>query len=73
MAYYRRPRRVCKVCKYGIELDYRKPEALKRYINRTGRILPKRATHLCAKHQRQLAREVKRARKLALLPCVERS
>ncbi len=49
-------------------LDYKHPEDLKQYMNRVGKILPKRATHLCAKHQRQLAREINRARKLALLP-----
>lgn len=39
-------------------------------MNRLGKILPKRATRLCAKHQRHLAREIERARKLALLPYV---
>jgi small subunit ribosomal protein S18 len=39
-------------------------------MNRLGKILPKRATRLCAKHQRRLAIEINRARKLALLPYV---
>lgn len=60
----------CNICEHGVELDYKRPEELKRYMNRLGKILPRRATHFCAKHQRQLAREVKRARKMALLPYV---
>jgi small subunit ribosomal protein S18 len=67
--YYRR-RRVCRVCERKQELNYKKPEELKQYMNRLGKILPRRATRLCAKHQRQLAREVNRARMLALLPYV---
>jgi small subunit ribosomal protein S18 len=51
-------------------LNYKKAEELKQYMNRLGKILPKRATRLCAKHQRRLAIEINRARKLALLPYV---
>jgi small subunit ribosomal protein S18 len=51
-------------------LDYKKADELKQYMNRLGKILPKRATRLCAKHQRRLAIEINRARKLALLPYV---
>ncbi len=69
MRYYRQ-QRICRVCERNIILDYKKPEELKQYMNRLGKILPKRATRLCARHQRQLAREIKRARKLALLPYV---
>ncbi len=65
--FYRR-RRVCRVCEGKAKLDYKHPEELKQYMNRVGKILPRRATHLCTKHQRQLAREINRARKLALLP-----
>ncbi len=49
-------------------LTYKQPDELKRYMNKLGKILPRRASRLCAKHQRQLSREVKRARKMALLP-----
>ena len=63
----------CRVCERNIKLDYKKPEQLKEYMNRLGKILPKRATRLCTKHQRQLAREINRARKLALLPYVGES
>lgn len=60
----------CKICEHNIELTYKRPDELKRYMNRLGKILPRRATHFCMKHQRQLAREIKRARKMALLPYV---
>lgn len=65
-----RRKRKCRVCEQKLTLDYKKPEELKQYMNRLGKILPKRATRLCAKHQRQLAVEINRARKLALLPYV---
>lgn len=58
----------CKVCEHNLVLTYKQPDELKRYMNKLGKILPRRATRLCAKHQRQLSREVKRARKMALLP-----
>jgi len=51
-----------------MELNYKRPDELKQFMNRLGKILPRRATRLCAKHQRHLAREINRARKLALLP-----
>ncbi len=63
-------RRKCRVCENKATLDYKKPQELKQFMNRLGKILPKRATRLCAKHQRQLALEINRARKLALLPYV---
>ena len=63
-------KRKCRVCEKNLELDYKKPEDLKQYMNRLGKILPRRATRLCAKHQRQLGIEINRARKLALLPYV---
>jgi len=63
-------RKKCRVCERNLTLDYKRPEELKQYMNRLGKILPKRATHLCAKHQRRLALQINRARKLALLPYV---
>jgi small subunit ribosomal protein S18 len=63
-------RRKCRVCEGKTILDYKKPQELKQFMNRLGKILPKRATRLCAKHQRQLGVEINRARKLALLPYV---
>ena len=51
-----------------IVFDYKDPEFLRRYITEGGKIMPRRISRLSAKQQRQLAREIKRARTLALLP-----
>ncbi|MFQ5793741.1 MAG: 30S ribosomal protein S18 [Candidatus Bipolaricaulia bacterium] len=63
-------RRRCRACERDYRFSYKDPGTLKHYMNRLGRILPKRTTHLCAKHQREVARVIKRARKVALLPYV---
>jgi len=57
-------------CPDGKCFDYKDVDTLKRYISESGRIKPRRQTGNCARCQRQLAREVKRARHLALLPFV---
>ncbi|MEE8593471.1 30S ribosomal protein S18 [Candidatus Bipolaricaulota bacterium] len=67
---FHRRKRKCRVCEKKLTLDYKRPEELKHFMNRLGKILPKRATRLCAKHQRQLALQINRARKIALLPYV---
>jgi len=64
----RKPRQRCEICKHNVELTYKRPEELRRYMNRLGKILPRRVSRLCAKHQRVLSREIKRARVMALLP-----
>jgi len=48
--------------------DYKKPEVLRRFISERGKIIPRGRSGICSKHQRVLAREVKRSRYLALLP-----
>ena len=53
-----------------VELDYKRPETLRPYLTDFGRIRPRRQTRLSAAKQRELVREVKRARHLALLPFV---
>lgn len=63
--------KTCRVCQQSVELTYKKPEVLKQFMNRRGKILSRRITKLCAKHQRLLATEIDRARKLALLPYEE--
>ena len=66
--YYSRPR-VCHFCTDpSSEIDYKQAEALRRFITEEGKIRPRRQTGTCAKHQRQLARAIKRARHIALLP-----
>lgn len=57
-------------CPEGRCFDYKDVDTLKRYINETGKIKPRRQTGNCARCQRELAREIKRARHLALLPFV---
>ena len=66
----RRPRRkVCQFCVDKVELiDYKEIARLRRYINERGKILPRRMSGTCAKHQRQLSVAIKRARAIALLP-----
>lgn len=66
----RRPRRkVCMFCKDKVEfIDYKDVNKLKKYITESGKISPKRATGTCARHQRELAIAIKRARTVALLP-----
>lgn len=64
-------KRVCYFCKNRItEIDYKDYELLRKYMTPRGKILPRRNTGSCAKHQRQLARAIKRAREMALLPYV---
>lgn len=66
----RRPRRkVCQLCVDKVEhLDYKDLPRLRRYISERGKILPRRMTGNCAKHQRQVSEAIKRARHIALLP-----
>lgn len=62
-------RRVCAFCADGIKvIDYKDVELLRRFLTDWGKIKPRRKTGTCAKHQRQLAVAIKRARHLALLP-----
>ena len=68
----RRPRRkVCAFCADKIEMiDYKDIPRLRRYLSERGKIVPRRVTGTCARHQRQLTTAIKRARLLALLPYV---
>ncbi|MCP5497988.1 MAG: 30S ribosomal protein S18 [Leptospiraceae bacterium] len=64
-------RKVCKFCvdkSYLENLDYKNIELLEKFITNRGKILPRRITGTCAKHQRQLVREIKKARSICLLP-----
>ncbi len=68
--YYARPR-VCYFCAEKMDhIDYKQVDLLRRYIDDDAKIKSRRQTGTCAKHQRQLARAIKRARHLALLPFV---
>ena len=70
----RRGRRRKKVCVYCADknavIDYKDVNKLKRYISERGKILPRRITGNCAKHQRALTVAIKRARHIALMPYI---
>jgi len=55
-----------------MKADYKDPDGLGRFVTDRGKILPRRITGTCAKHQRTLSREIKRARVLAYLPYVKK-
>ena len=62
-------KKVCALCAdKDLVIDYKDAEQLKKYINDKGKILPRRATGACAKHQRDITTAVKRARHIAILP-----
>ncbi len=63
----RRKKKVCLMCT-GKTFNYKDVDILKKYINERGKILPRRVTGNCARHQRYMAREIKRARAIGLLP-----
>lgn len=61
--------KVCHFCLNNIkEIDYKEADFLRRFINSYGKILPKKRTGTCSKHQRGLATAIKRARIMAILP-----
>ncbi len=64
-------KKVCRFCTQDIKADYKYPDLLQRFVTDRGKILPRRITGTCAKHQRDLSREIKRARVLAYLPFVK--
>ena len=64
-------RKVCAFCVDKVEtVDYKDVAKLRRYLSERGKIVPRRVTGTCARHQRQLTVAIKRARHLALLPSV---
>lgn len=66
----RRGSKVCQFCVDKVSIDYKDVALLRHYVAERGRILSRRKTGTCAKHQRMLARAIKRARHIALLPYV---
>ena len=64
-------RKVCRFCAdSSIEIDYKDSKNLRSFITERGKIIPRRITGTCAKHQRSLATAIKQARTIALLPYV---
>jgi len=66
-----RKKRVCRFCGDDtFYIDYKNEKRLQRFVSEQGRVIPKRITGTCSKHQRMLIQAIKRARHLALLPFV---
>ncbi len=64
-------RKVCRFCAdSSMVIDYKEPRTLRYFISERGKIIPRRITGTCAKHQRTLTTAIKRARTIALLPYV---
>lgn len=62
-------RKVCRFCAdQSLAIDYKDPKSLKYFITERGKIIPRRISGTCAKHQRALTHAIKRARTIALLP-----
>jgi len=68
--FFKKRKKVCQLC-LGKTIDYKDVEIIKKYINEKGKILPRRATGACSKHQREIATEIKKARYMALVPFSE--
>ena len=64
----RRRKKVCVFCGKDNVIDYKDTAKLKRYVSERGKILPRRITGNCARHQRALTVAIKRARHVALMP-----
>ncbi len=68
--FYQR-RKICRFCvDKDLDINYKTPKALRQFITERGKIIPRRITGTCAKHQRKLTVGIKQARQIALLPFV---
>ena len=68
--FYPRKKKICQMCA-GKSVKFSDVPIITKYINEKGKILPRRMTGACALHQRHIAREVKRARFMGLIPFVK--
>ena len=72
---FKKPNRRKKVCSFcqnkDSKIDYKDVKKLQRFLSERGKILPRRVSGVCAKHQRKLTTEVKRARIMSLIPFVK--
>ena len=68
--FFRKKKKVCQMCA-GKSVDYKDVPIITKYINEKGKIMPRRMTGACAKHQRHIAQQIKRARFMALIPFVK--
>ena len=60
-------KKVCRFCANKSKIDYKEADVLRRFMTERGKILPRRITGTCAKHQRELTNAIKRARAICLL------
>lgn len=66
-----RKKRICRFCEESVGyIDFKDTKRLSRFTTEQGKIIPRRTSGTCAKHQRQVVNAIKRARELALLPYV---
>ncbi len=64
-------KKVCMFCAdKNLVIDYKDADKLRKFVSEKGKILPRRVTGLCAKHQREMTTAIKRARHIALLPYI---
>jgi len=68
--FYHKKKKICQMCA-GKSVDYKDVMIVSKYINEKGKIMPRRMTGACAKHQRHIAKQIKWARYMALLPYVK--
>ena len=68
--FYRKKKKICQMCA-GKSVDYKDVAIINKYINEKGKIMPRRMTGACAKHQRYIAMQIKRAHFMALIPFVK--
>ncbi len=70
----RRAKKTCSICEMGVRVvDYKDDRTLQRFITDRGKILHRRISGSCARHQRQIGTAIKRARHIALLPFIRSS
>jgi len=64
-----RRRKVCYFCTNpGVAIDYKDVDLMRKFISDRGKIMPRRRTGSCPKHQREIARQIKKSREIALIP-----
>ena len=64
-------KKICRFCaNREMQINYKVTDILKNFISETGKIEPRRLTGACARHQRRISREIKRARQMALMPYI---
>jgi ribosomal protein S18 len=69
--FYKKKKKICQMCA-GKDVDYKNADIIKKYISSDKcKILPRRVTGNCAKHQRYIANEIKKARFMAIIPFVK--